>query len=212
MIIKKFIKFLLKIVLLCTFIIASINVYMIIQSNSKIIDIQSIDNLEDIDTIIVLGCGLKTTETPSDMLAQRLDKAIELYQLDVSNQILMSGDHGGEYYDEVSVMKNYAIEKNVSSEDIFLDPLGFSTYESMYRAKNNFNAKNIVIVTQGYHLYRAVYIANSLGLNAYGVSSNSTLYSGEITLEIREILARTKDFVYSIIQPDPTLLDYYLSK
>lgn len=179
---------------------------MILQADKNIVEMDSIDTLEDIDAIIILGCGLKTSETPSDMLAQRLDKGIELYHHNVSHTMLMSGDHGGEYHDEVSVMKNYAIQHNVPSENIFLDHSGFSTYESMYRAKDIYEAKNIVIVTQKYHLYRAVYIANSLGLNAFGVSSDDQLFSGDITLDLREILARTKDFIFTIIKPEPTIL------
>lgn len=206
MIIKKLFKFLLKIVLSCIFIIFSINAYMILESNNKMVDISSIESFKDIDAIIVLGCGLKTNETPSDMLAERLDKGIELYHLGVSNRLLMSGDHSNEYHDEVSVMKNYAIKNHVPSENIYLDHAGYSTYDSMYRAKDIFQAKNVVIVTQEYHLYRAVYIANTLGLNAYGVSSNSNPFSGELTLDLREILARTKDFIYTIVKPEPTIL------
>ena len=206
MIIKKLFKFLLKIVLSCIFIIFSINTYMILDSNNKMVDIDSIDTLEDIDAIIVLGCGLKTIETPSDMLAERLDKGIELYHKGVSNRLLMSGDHSGDYHDEVRVMKKYAIENHVPSENIYLDHAGYSTYESMYRAKDIFKAKNIVIVTQEYHLYRAVYIANTLGLNAYGVSSNLNPFSGDLTLDLREMLARTKDFIYTIVKPEPTIL------
>lgn len=204
MIIKKLFKFLLKIVLSCLFIICSINAYMILESNNKMIENESIQSLKDIDTIIILGCGLKTNETPSDMLAERLDKGIELYHLNVSNRILMSGDHKDEYHDEVSVMKNYAVQNHVPSENIYLDHAGYSTYESMYRAKEIFQAKNVVIVTQKYHLYRAVYIANTLGLNAYGVSSNSSPFSGDFTLDLREMLARTKDFIYTIVKPKPT--------
>ena len=204
--IKKFIKFLCKWMLICSFIIVGINAYMILQSNSKIIDIENIDSLDNIDAIVILGCGLKTNETPSDMLAQRLDRGIELYHKGVSDQILMSGDHSGEYHDEVSVMKKYAMDRFVQSNDIYLDHAGLSTYESMYRTKDIYEAKNIVIVTQNYHLYRAVYIANSLGLNAYGVSSDTKQLSGQLSLDVREILARTKDFIYTIVKPEPTLL------
>ena len=118
----------------------------------------------------------------------------------------MSGDHGRAEYDEVNTMKNYAIEKGVKSEDIFMDHAGFSTYESIYRAKEIFKAKKVVIVTQKYHLYRALYIAKQLDLEAYGVGADPRQYVGATYREIREILARDKDFIKCIFKPTPTYL------
>ena len=118
----------------------------------------------------------------------------------------MSGDHGKENYDEVNVMKKYAIDMGVKSEDIFMDHAGFSTYESIYRAKKIFGAKKVVIVTQEFHLYRALYIANKLGIKAYGVSASLKKYSTESYLKFREIFARNKDFVNCIFKPKPTYL------
>ena len=118
----------------------------------------------------------------------------------------MSGDHGKAEYDEVNVMKKFAIEKGVPSEDIFMDHAGFSSYESVYRAKEIFEAKKIIIVTQKYHLYRSLYIANQLGIEAYGVASDPRKYVGAAYREAREILARNKDFVKCIFKPEPTYL------
>ena len=87
-----------------------------------------------------------------------------------------------------------------------MDHAGFSTYESMYRAKEIFGVKKVIIVTQGYHLYRAVYIAESMGLEAYGVASDYRSYAGQMSRDIREILARVKDFGTSILKPYPTYL------
>lgn len=157
------------------------------------------------DCILVLGCGVHGS-TPSHMLEDRLLQGIELCQNGASEKMLMSGDHGRENYDEVNVMKNFAIERGIDSEDIFMDHAGFSTYESMYRARDIFKAEKILIVTQDYHLYRAIYDARALGLDAYGVASNPRSYSGQLYRDIREILARNKDFVYAIIQPEPTYL------
>ncbi len=157
------------------------------------------------DCILVLGCGVRGN-TPSHMLEDRLLQGIELYRNGASGKMLMSGDHGQEYYDEVNVMKNFATERGVPSEDVFMDHAGFSTYESMYRAKEIFKAEKILIVTQDYHLYRAIYDARALGLEAYGVASNPRSYSGQLYRDIREILARNKDFIYGIIKPKPTYL------
>lgn len=157
------------------------------------------------DCILVLGCGVRGN-TPSHMLEDRLLQGIELYWNGASKKMLMSGDHGQEYYDEVNVMKNFATVRGIPSEDVFMDHAGFSTYESMYRAKEIFKAEKILIVTQDYHLYRAIYDARALGLEAYGVASNPRSYSGQLYRDIREILARNKDFVYGIIKPEPTYL------
>ena len=162
-------------------------------------------NNSNYDCIIVLGAGI-WGDKPSPMLQDRLDEAIKLYENDKSPKIIMSGDHGQESYDEVNIMKEYAIKKGVPSEDIFMDHAGFSTYESIYRAKSIFKVKKAIIVTQEYHLYRALYIANSLGLEAIGVGADPRKYSGQTFREIREILARDKDFIQVLFKIKPTYL------
>ena len=160
---------------------------------------------EGYDCVLVLGCGV-WGDTPSHMLEDRLLEGISLCQSGASKKLLMSGDHGREGYDEVNVMKKFAVDRGIPSEDVFMDHAGFSTYESMYRAKEIFKAEEILIVTQDYHLYRAIYDARALGLEAYGVASNPRSYGGQLYRDIREILARNKDFIYSIIKPEPTYL------
>ena len=147
-----------------------------------------------VDCILVLGAAVWNGK-PSPMLEDRLDTAIELYKSGISNKILVSGDHGQDNYDEVNAMKKYAIEKGVPSEDIFMDHAGFSTYESVYRAKEIFGVKSMIIVTQKYHLYRAVFISKKLGIETYGVNSNPRRYVGALGRESREVLARIKDFM-----------------
>jgi len=159
-----------------------------------------------VDCILVLGAGVWENDTPSHMLADRLDTAIELYENGASDRLLMSGDHGQSDYDEVNVMKDYAIAAGVPSECIFMDHAGFSTYESLYRARDIFKADSVLIVTQKYHLYRALYVAEALGLEARGVPADLREYYGQAYRELREILARCKDWVYTIIRPEPTYL------
>ena len=162
--------------------------------------------LQDVDCIVVLGCLVKADGTPSDMLADRLSVGVALYENGTSPKLLMSGDHGQKEYDEVNTMKACAIDAGVPSEDIFMDHAGFSTYESIYRAKEIFGADKIVIVTQEYHLHRALYIANALGIEAYGVSADLRSYAGQTKRDVREILARIKDMAYSLLKPQPTYL------
>ena len=175
-------------------------------TKQKILTSEEAASLTDVDCILVLGCGVHADGTPSDMLRDRLLRAMEVYELGGSAKILMTGDHGRENYDEVAVMKSFAVDAGVPSEDVFMDHAGFSTYESMYRAKEIFQAKKVIIITQEYHLYRAIYIAESLGLEAYGVAADYRAYYGQTKRDIREVLARVKDFGTSILQPKPTYL------
>ena len=140
------------------------------------------------------------------MLYDRLQRSVEMYEAGVSDRLLMTGDHGREGYDEVDTMKGFAVEAGIPSECVFMDHAGFSTYESMYRAKAIFGAQKVLIVTQGYHLYRAVYIARQLGLEAYGVDADYRGYSGQTARDVREVLARVKDVGSCIFKPEPTYL------
>ncbi|MFR5766098.1 MAG: vancomycin high temperature exclusion protein [Clostridia bacterium] len=202
---KKVIKVGIIIIIIIVLIILLINFYVKNSTKNQIIEKDDYSTLKNIDCIIILGAGI-WGDKPSPMLEDRLKEGILLYNNEVSDKIIMSGDHGREEYDEVNIMKKYAIENGILSENIFMDHAGFSSYESIYRAKEIFNAKKVVIVTQKYHLYRALYIANQLGLEAYGVGADSRQYVGEIYREAREILARNKDFIKCIFKPEPTYL------
>lgn len=160
----------------------------------------------DYDCAIVLGCKVKENGCPSDMLQDRLTRGIETYNSGAVPKLLMSGDHGQKGYDEVGTMKQVAIDSGIASEDVFMDHAGFSTYETMYRARDVFCVQKPVIVTQKYHLYRSIYVARKLGLDAYGVPADYHIYIGQSYREFREILARCKDFVQLIFMPKPTYL------
>lgn len=162
--------------------------------------------LEKVDCILVLGAGLRPDGTPSLVLTDRLNRGIELYKAGVSDRLLMSGDHGRTGYNEVKAMKQYAMDAGVPENDIFMDHAGFSTYESLYRARDVFEVKSLAIVTQPYHVYRATYAAKKLGLKAYGTPSAETVYQNAWMMEVREKLARTKEFFNLLIRPEPTYL------
>lgn len=189
--------------LVCSAAVLGINFYVVKSSEKYILDMDNAG--EGYDCVLVLGCGV-WGDRPSHMLEDRLLVGIELCKNSASKKLLMSGDHGREEYDEVNVMKKFATDRGLSSEDVFMDHAGFSTYESMYRARDIFKAKKVLIVTQEYHLYRAIFVARKLGLDAYGVTSDLRDYGGQIFRDIREILARNKDLVYTILQPEPTYL------
>lgn len=181
-------------------IVFGVNAFVINRYKSKILSVEDSKKLEDVDCILILGAQVMS-DKPSEMLADRLKKGLELYKNGVAEKIIVSGDHGRTDYDEVRVMKDFLISNGVPSENIFMDHAGFSTYDSMYRAKNIFKVERLVVVTQEYHLYRAVYSGNKLGMDAYGVSSDLHQYGGQEKREVREILARNKDFVMCIFKP-----------
>ena len=183
-----------------------INAIVKLSTGDQIIRSEEAAKLEDIDCILVLGCFVKDDGRPSDMLFDRLTRGVALYDLGAAPKLLMSGDHGREEYDEVAAMKQFAMDKGIPSENVFMDHAGFSTYESIYRAKEIFQADKILIVTQEYHLYRALYIANQLGVEAYGVSSDYHTYVGQLMRDFREVLARVKDCAACIFKPEPTYL------
>lgn len=187
-------------------IVLGINGYVVYTTVPGILSPEDAARVEDVDCILVLGCLVHNDGEPSDMLSDRLRRGVELFEAGVGAKLLMSGDHGRVSYNEVQSMKQYAMDRGVDASDIFMDHAGFSTYESLYRAKEVFQAKKILIVTQEYHLYRALYIAQALGLEAYGVSADYRRYAGQTARDIREILARNKDFLTAIFQPDPTYL------
>lgn len=160
------------------------------------------------DAMLVLGAGVLPDGSLSDALDNRLSAGYELYKTGKAEKVIVSGDHGKRNYDEVNAMKKYFTDRNVPAEKVFMDHAGFTTYESLYRAREIFQVKRVIIITQQYHLKRAVFIARELGLEAYGVASDS-YYPAAITLwdHAREIAARNKAALFTkIIKPKPTFL------
>lgn len=191
---------------------AGTNAAAIVTTQDDIVDQQAAASF-DADAIIVLGASVYPDGTPSGILQDRLDDGIALYFAGAAPKIIMSGDNGTESYNECWAMKQYAISQGVPSEDVFCDHAGFSTYETMYRARHVFGADRVVIATQTYHLYRAVYDAQGVGMEAIGVPSDYGEYANQSWYDIREVFARTKDFfqvlfsVPSTFVGDPISLD-----
>lgn len=191
---------------------AGTNAAAILTTQDDIVDQQAAASF-DADAIIVLGASVYPDGTPSGILQDRLDDGIALYFAGAAPKIIMSGDNGTESYNECWAMKQYAISQGVPSEDVFCDHAGFSTYETMYRARHVFGAERIVVATQTYHLYRALYDAQGVGMEAIGVPSDYGEYVNQSWYDFREIFARTKDFfqvlfsVPSTFVGDPISLD-----
>lgn len=171
-------------------------------SEAEAVDCRSIDP----QCILVLGCAVWADNEPSPMLRDRLDAAIALYKSGVAPKLLLSGDNSIPEYSEPDCMLKYTLAQGVPPEDIFLDYAGFSTYESVYRSHAVFMADRLIVVTQKYHLFRALKACEALGIEAKGVASDQQKYAGRYYREAREVLARNKDFFKGLIKAKPTYL------
>ncbi len=167
---------------------------------------QGINDLPKAGTALVLGAKVYQEGVMSGMLQDRADTAIELYKEKKVEKILVSGDHGREDYDEVNTAKNYLLENGIRGEDIFLDHAGFDTYDSLYRAKEIFEVSSVIIITQNFHLPRAVYIGKELGIETYGISADKHSYAGIEYNKLREIFGRVKAFLDISFQAKPKFL------
>jgi SanA protein len=156
---------------------------------------------------IILGALVYTDGTPSPMLGDRLATGVALYKAGKVQKLLLSGDHGQTTYDEVNAMRKYCLAQGVLDQDIFMDHAGFDTYETMYRARDVFKVTDCLVVTQGFHLPRAVYIARTLGLDATGVVADLQPYANEWRFSLREWPARVKAyFQLHVTHPKPRYL------
>lgn len=208
--INRMIKIMIIGIIILMIAIFSLNIYVVNSTKNEIVKEENVSNIEGVDCILILGAGI-WGDKPSPMLEDRLKEGITLYKKGTTKKIIMSGDHSREDYDEVKIMKEYAESEGVSSEDIFMDHAGFSSYDSVYRAKEIFGVQKMIIVTQKYHLYRSLYIAKKLGIEAYGIESNLRTYPGQVFREIREILARDKDYFKCIMKPEASIMGEKIS-
>ncbi len=192
---KRTVALILTFVLLCAGYGFGVNFYIILSQRGKIISSEEASRLDKVDYVLVLGCGVREDGTPSRMLYERLKTGAQVLERQSGASLLLTGDNSGESYNELAVMKKVSIENGVEESQMTIDDFGFSTYESLKNAKEKFGAKKIIIITQPYHMYRALYIANKLGIEAYGVTAYLPFYPRQILWSLREVLARNKDFL-----------------
>ena len=181
---------------------------MVAKTNDNIFSIDEFGKLEeDFDCIIVLGAGIKTNGDPTDMLRDRLITCVKGYTHLKSVPILISGDSEYLDYRETVTMKKFLLDNGIEESDIISDGYGLSTYESIWRAKNVYGYNKILIVSQKYHLHRAIYVATKLGMTAYGLDSALTSYGKQPYYSFREFFARIKDMICSEMQPNPKYVE-----
>ncbi len=189
------------------FLVAAVcNIYIISYADDYMLSFQEATEIGDIDCIIVLGAGVNEDGSMSYVLSERVRVGAELYLAGASEKLLLSGDHSRKDYNEVGTMKEYMVSQNIDSERVFTDHAGFDTYDTMYRARDIFKAKRVLIVTQQFHLSRAVYIARELGLEAFGVACDENQRYFNLFTEIREFCARPKYVWDALIKPEPRFL------
>ena len=198
---RKWTKRMLLVVIVGLVLLLSLNLYIHLTTAAYITDGQQ--NLSPAYTALVLGAKVYESGRPSAVLRDRLDSALELYQSGKVKRFLLSGDHGKKEYDEVNHMRIYLQRKGVPKRDIFLDHAGFDTYNSVVRARDIFEAEDIIIVTQDFHLPRAVFIARNKGLSARGFIADKRTYPREKYLRIREGLASVKAAMELLINRSP---------
>ncbi|MDO8576180.1 MAG: ElyC/SanA/YdcF family protein [bacterium] len=165
--------------------------------------VPSIRDVPRTDAALVLGASVYRG-SPSPILAERADVAIALYKAGKVSKILVTGDNGALSYDEVTPVRKYLLDAGIASQDIFLDHAGFDTYSSMYRAREVFLARSLTIVTQDFHLPRALWIARHLGLEAYGIIAEGGEHSPYDYL--REIPASIKALFNVLTDRQPKYL------
>ncbi len=207
---KRIIKAITGIILSALAVIALINGIVIAASLPYI---KTADEVADsCDSVIIPGSPVYRDE-PKPILKDRLDCGIELIENGKAKTILMTGDGGGKYYNEIIVMVNYAEKNGVPEDAILIDETGYSTYESIYNMKQDRDFDKVIIVTQRYHMYRAIFIARRMGIDAYGVACDNNEYGYVFYRHSREILARVKDFALAILKPNPeTLYKYKINR
>ncbi|MBO5913870.1 MAG: YdcF family protein [Clostridia bacterium] len=207
---RRYIKITALILLVCfllaVFAVALCNIIVIASAKQNVVSFEEAVELGDIDCIIVLGAGVKPDGTMSNLLYERTLCGAELYLKNASERLLLSGDHSREDYNEVGAMKEYMVSRGIDKSAVFTDHAGFDTYDTMYRAKEIFKAKRVIIVTQGFHLSRAVFIAKALGLDAYGVDCDTGRFGRNPMNDLREISARPKYVLDAIFKPEPKYL------
>jgi len=147
------------------------------------------------DAILVLGARVFPGGRPSDALADRLDTALRLYRAGVAPRVVVSGDHAEADYDEPGAMAAWLVGRGVPREAIVEDGAGLDTYTSMARAKGTFALSSVVVVTQAFHLPRALYLANRKGLACQGVVADARRYRRAPYYQLRELVSRVRAFL-----------------
>ncbi len=183
--------------------IAGTNLYTVASTRDDVFTVNELAGRQA-DAVVVLGASVYADGTPSDILADRLEVAVDLYKVGAAEKIIVSGDNRDSHYNESDAMKAYCVKLGVPADSVIVDHAGYDTYTSMYRARHACGADDVIVVTQAYHLYRALADAQGVGMTAQGVPADKGAYDNQDRYSLREVAARTKDFVLALFDVEPT--------
>lgn len=202
---KKFSVFILSMFFVGFVVIWGLSSY--IGNSTEAFIFEEIESIPSSETVIVLGASVFSDGKLSPILQDRVDTALELFNQNKVQQFLLSGDHRTDDYNEVDAMNNYLLQKNVPQNKIILDHAGYDTYDSMFRSKEVFNITNAIVVTQGFHLPRTIFIARNLDLDFIGYAAKPGTYKTTKQLMSREKLANFKALWEVVFKQQPTTLE-----
>jgi SanA protein len=186
-------------------IVAAANLLVLLDARGDTSD--SIATLPHAQAALVLGAQVKPDGSPSAMLEDRIATAEALYRAGKVDKLLLSGDHGRASYDEVGTMRRALLERGIPAEDLFTDHAGFDTWDSAQRARRVFGVESAIVVTQRFHLARALYAAHRAGLDATGFAADRRDYAAVMArLRLREALARVKVVADAVTGAEPRFL------
>lgn len=191
-----------SIVSLCTLAVCSIALAITISLLTRAHIHNDVAGLSSAQAVLILGAGVYSNKTLTPILQDRVDTAISVYKQGLATKILVSGDNSKLSYNEVVPVHEYLVSAGIPASDIFLDYAGFDTYDSMYRARTIFQVESVIVVTQAFHLPRAVYIAQALGIKAQGIETQGT--DGTSMNYLREVPADIKAFIDIAFKSKPT--------
>jgi SanA protein len=184
--IKHIVKF-----LVIVFIIIFILPILVINLYFKSFIFKDLHNLPTVSAVMIPGAAILKNGAPSPILKERISQAEEVYNSHIANKILITGNSvNPKIYDETNAMKKALLKDGIPTGDIIIDKFGIDTFASMYRAKNTYNITSLIIASQSFHLPRALLIAKSLGINAYGIESDKD--GTQIKNYLHEIIAIPK--------------------
>lgn len=169
--------------------------------------VMTLDSALPAQAALLPGARVYSDGDVSPIVADRIAMTYRLYAKNKVKRILISGDHGQKHYDEVNTIRQKLLDLGIPAQDLFMDHAGFNTYDSIYRARDIFQVRSLIIVTQKFHLNRALYLANVMGVPAQGVVADRRRYRSHRYNEFREFFARPANLIRSrLLKQKPRFL------
>ncbi len=184
--------------------------YTFVSTQGSRYDLSRVDlqNLPSHKVAIIFGAGVQKDGTPTPYLRSRIETGVRLYKAHRVERLLMSGDNSTKHYNEPVAMRRYAMQLGMPAQVITLDYAGFNTYDTCYRARAIFGLQDATLVSQGYHLPRAMETCKGLGIQNVGVAAVHPSRDFTVSYLIREVLSTDKMVIQLAGKPRPTVLGH----